>query len=33
LDKKVGEKFEGREGVWNGKEEETGGTRREAVAG
>jgi len=29
----VGEKFEGRGGGWNGKEEETGGRRREAVAG
>jgi len=29
----VGKKFEGRGGRWNGKEEETGGRGREAVAG
>jgi len=29
----AGEKFEGRGGDWNRKEEETGGRGREAVAG
>jgi len=29
----VGEKFEGRGGDWNRKEEETGGRGREAMAG